>query len=210
MAKTQKNDFVELEFVGKTKDGEIFDTNIENEAKKIGIEIPEKKFIVCIGQGMLIKGFDSQLADKEIGQDYTIEIKPEEAFGKRKSDLIRLIPKSVFLQQKIEPQSGMTLALDDTLVKVVSVSGGRVLVDFNNPLAGKEIIYDFKIIRKVQDLKEKIDSIIDFYLKGQKIQYEISDKVIFKAEPFYKVFVDEINKRFKDILAIEMQLQEKN
>ena len=53
-----KNDFVEIKFVGKVKDGEIFDTNIQSEAEKIGIKVSEKPLVICIGQGMLIKSFD--------------------------------------------------------------------------------------------------------------------------------------------------------
>ena len=39
----------------------------------------------------------------------------------------------------------MAIQLDNTIARVLSVSGGRVTMDFNNPLAGKEIDYKYKI-----------------------------------------------------------------
>ena len=143
MEKATKNDFVEVKFIGKVKDGEIFDTNIPVQAKKIDFKLENPKpLIVCIGQEMLIKGFDKALEEKEIGKQASVELAPKDAFQKRRKELVRLIPKKLFLAQKIDPQPGMALALDNHLVKIVSVSGGRVLVDFNNPLAGKTIIYE--------------------------------------------------------------------
>lgn len=208
MSKTQKNDFIEIEFVGKTKDGEIFDTNIKEEAQKINLEIEDKKLIVCIGHKMLIQGFDDNLEEKEIGKEYTIELKPKQAFGDRRRELVRLIPKQAFIEQKIDPYPGLVLSLDNHLVKIISVSGGRVLVDFNNPLAGKDIIYKFEIKRKVDDLKEKVQAISDFFLRG-KFEFEINDKIVFKTESYFKPLIDELNKRFKDILGKEIILEDK-
>ncbi len=208
MEKIKRNDFVEIEFTGKIKDGEIFDTNIKEDAEKININPKEiKPLIVCVGQEMLIKGFDKALEGKEIAKTYEIELEQNEAFGPRKGELIKLMPKKIFTKKNLDPRPGMTLALDTTLVRIASVSGGRVLVDFNNPLAGKTLIYNFKIVREVKDIKERIFVIIDFFLKGQKIDFEIKDKIIFKAQEFYKPLIEELNKRFKDVLGKEIVLE---
>jgi FKBP-type peptidyl-prolyl cis-trans isomerase SlyD len=207
--KTKKNDFIELEFTGKVKDGEIFDTNVQEEAKKLDLKLSEKPMIICIGQGMVLKGLDSQLENREFGKKYIIELSKDQAFGSRRKELIRLIPKNIFTQQKISPKPGMALSLDNSLVRIASVSGGRVLVDFNNPLAGKEIIYEFKIKKLVSDINEKIRGILDFFFKNQKIDYEIKNKkVIFKIQEVYKPLIEELNKKFKDILGYELIIQE--
>jgi FKBP-type peptidyl-prolyl cis-trans isomerase 2 len=205
-----KKDFVEIEFTGKVKGGDIFDTNISEDAKKVDIKIDEKPLVVCVGQGMVIPGFDKSLEGKEINKLYSIEIAPEEAFGPRKRDLIQLIPLKVFREKNVNPVPGMTLALDNNLVKVVSVSGGRVLVDFNNPLAGKNLIYDFKIKRKVDDKKEQVNSIVNTFLKDYNFNFEIVDKtVIFKIEQVFEPLIKEINKKFKDILELEFKIDSK-
>lgn len=207
MTKISKNDFVEIKFTGKVKDGDIFDTNIKEDAEKIELKLDDKPLIICVGQEMLIKGFDNALEGKKIGEKNTIELGQKDAFGPRRKELIKLIPKKLFTEKNVNPVAGMTLALDNNLVRIASVSGGRVLVDFNNPLAGKDIIYNFTIIRKIEDIKEKVNSITTFFLK-QPLPFEQKDKkIIFKAQDFYKPLIDELNKKFKDILDMEMDLE---
>ena len=168
MEKINKNDFIELEFIGKEIDGKVFDTNIPEEAEKIDIKIENKPFIICVGQKMVVKGLDKALEGKEIGKTCNITLSYEEAFGPRRRELVRLIPLNVFTEKNVSPRPGMTLALDNNLVRIASVSGGRVLVDFNNPLAGKEISYEFVIKRKITDKKQKINSLLNYFIKKQQ------------------------------------------
>jgi len=204
-----KNDFVELKFIGKEND-KIFDTNIKSEGEKIGLKIEEKPFIICIGQKMVVLGLDKALENKEIGKTYNIKLSAEEAFGDRRRDLVKLIPLNVFTEKNINPQTGMTLSLDNHLVRIASVSGGRVLVDFNNPLAGKEISYEFIIEKKITDNKEKINSLLDYFIK-QRISYEIKDKkAIFNVEnPIFEQALKILNDKFKDILDMELIVEKK-
>ena len=166
METIKKNDFVEIEFIGRIKNTEeIFDTNIKKEAEKISENFQTKQLIVCVGHGMLVKGFDKELEGKEIKKKYTIELSPENAFGQRNKDLIKLIPSKLFKEKNINPISGMMLNLDGMLAKVITSSVGRVMMDFNNPLSGKDIEYEFTIKRKVTEEKEKVNSLQDFFFK---------------------------------------------
>ncbi|MEI6732241.1 MAG: FKBP-type peptidyl-prolyl cis-trans isomerase, partial [archaeon] len=79
----KKNEFVELKFTG-IANGEVFDSNIEEDLKKVNSQSPAEKTIVCIGQGMIIPGLDKALEGKEIGKEYGASIKAPEAFGVRK------------------------------------------------------------------------------------------------------------------------------
>jgi len=205
--KTKKNDFIEIGFTGKVKNGEVFDTNIPEEAKKIGLEINKAPFILCVGQEMVIKGLDKELENKELEKEYLVDLLPKDAFQERKSSLVKLIPLNVFTQQKISPRPGMTFALDNMLVKVVSVSGGRVLCDFNNPLAGKVVTYKFKIKRKVDDLKEKSEAVAKYFL-GKEVKLEIEEnKINIECEEFFKPLIDMINSKFRDILKAEFVIK---
>ncbi len=211
---SKKNDFIELEFLGRNLiNREVFDTNILHEAKKINPDIKETKpLIICISKGMVVKGLDESLESKEIGKKYTIKLSPDKAFGKRDPKLIRLIPMKMFTDQKILPQPGMTLALDNNLVRVASVSGGRVLVDFNNPLAGKDVEYDFTIKKQVHDIKEKIESVQKF-LFGQAFDFDIEEKegkriIVFKdlkLAPILQAF----RQNFKELLDMDVEILEK-
>ena len=201
--KTKKNDFIEIGFTGKVKNGEVFDTNIPEEAKKIGLEINKAPFILCVGQEMVIKGLDKELENKELEKEYLVDLLPKDAFQERKSSLVKLIPLNVFTQQKISPRPGMTFALDNMLVKVVSVSGGRVLADFNNPLSGKIISYNFTIKRKVDDINEKIKSVLDYFIR-KDIKFDIKDKkIILELKENFSPLLSIINNKFGKILDFD-------
>jgi FKBP-type peptidyl-prolyl cis-trans isomerase SlyD len=208
MVLVQKNDFIELEFTGKIKDnGEVFDTNSKVEIEKKKLNFESKPYVICVGKGMSIKGLDADVEGKEVGKEYSVEFKPEDAFGKRNPGMVRMIPLKIFIEQKIMPQKGMQLNLDGTLVKVISVSGGRVLVDFNNPLAGKVVSYDYKIIKKLEDEKDKVNALQDFFFR-KRFDFAITDKeVTFKVEENLKKFIEMMAKPFEDILGIKVKAE---
>src|SRR6056297_514428 len=103
-----------------------------------------------------IEIIDEFLIGKEVGKNYTIELTPEKAFGKRDPKQLQMIPLKVFYQHQINPVPGASFNFDGKIAKVLTVSGGRVMVDFNNPLAGKDVVYDIEVKRKVDDLNEQI------------------------------------------------------
>lgn len=208
MVLVQKNDFIELEFTGKIKDnGEVFDTNSKAEIEKKKLNFESKPYVICVGKGMSIKGLDADVEGKEVGKEYSVEFKPEDAFGKRNPGMVRMIPLKIFIEQKIMPQKGMQLNLDGALVKVISVSGGRVLVDFNNPLAGKVVSYDYKIIKKLEDEKDKVNALQDFFFR-KRFDFAVTDKeVTFKVEENLMKFIEMMAKPFEDILGIKVKAE---
>jgi FKBP-type peptidyl-prolyl cis-trans isomerase SlyD len=207
MATIQKNDFIEIEFTGKANN-EIFDTTNKDEAKSINSNADVKPMIVAVGHNMLIKGLDDDLVGKEIGKKYSIHLLPDKAFGKRDPSLIKTIPIKVFKEKNMNPAPGMVFQFDNNLGKVISVSGGRIITDFNNQLAGKEVDYDFKILRKITDDKEKINSIQDFFFR-QRFEFEIKDKkVIFKDEKL-KPIIEVFKPKFKEISGFDVEIKEK-
>jgi FKBP-type peptidyl-prolyl cis-trans isomerase 2 len=206
--KIQKNDFIEIEYTGKLTDGEIFDTNIEEDAKKIGTKEKPKPFKMCVGHEMFLKKLDKEIEGKETGKTYSVQLKPKDAFGNRDPSLIRTYPLSAFTQREINPQPGMMLSLDNNLVKIISVSGGRVMVDFNNPLAGKEVIYEFRILKKITDLNEKIKSLSEFFYK-QEFPFEVKEnKLIIKAPKPAEKFILMFKDKFKEILNLDLEFIE--
>ena len=113
----QKNDFVELEFIGKVKGGDIFDTNIKEEAKKINLELESRPLIICLSQNMILPSIDEFLIGKDIGK-YALELSPEKAFGNRDRTLIKTLPIRIFMEKKVYPQPGMMFEFDNVLGKV--------------------------------------------------------------------------------------------
>jgi FKBP-type peptidyl-prolyl cis-trans isomerase 2 len=206
--KISAKDFIEIEFTGRVKDGEIFDSNIKQDLEKSNLKIEQKPLIICIGERMFLKEIDDFFVGKEIGKEYNLELTPEKAFGKRNSALVKIIPLKIFHERQLNPHPGMMFNFDGYIAKVISVSGGRVITDFNNPLAGRDVVYKLKINRKISDLNEKIDSFVQFFFR-KKIGFEIKDKkLILKLENQYADFVKMFAPKFKELFDLDLEIEE--
>ncbi len=203
----QKKDFIEVEFTGKVKDGEVFDSNIKKELEKMNSNIPAKPFVFCLGENMFLKGIEEFLIGKDIGK-HKIELIPEKAFGNRNRNLIQLVPMKVFMEQQTQPVSGMMFNFDGRPAKILSVSGGRVMADFNNPLAGKDLVYDLTVKRKVTDINEKTKAMIDFFFR-QEIKFTIKDKILtLEVDKQLADYTKMFKEKFKEMLGFELQIKE--
>ncbi len=213
----QKKDFIEMEFTGRIKDtGDIFDSNVKEELEKThqGHDhvVEAKPLIYCLGEGMFLGGVDDYLIGKEIGK-HIIGLSSEKAFGKRQRELVKMIPIKIFFQHKINPVQGAMLNFDGKMGKVLSVSGGRVLIDFNHPLAGKDIIYEINVKKIIQDIDEKIKSFNIFIFK-QELKFSVAQdnkKVIYEipeSDKQLKIFVGIFNEKFKEIFGMELEIKE--
>ena len=144
------NECVALEYSGYANDV-LFDSNVPEKLKQLNPQAVAEPSIIIVGGGMLVKGLDEALTGKEYSKQYSVTLQPAQAFGMRRMDLVRTLPLKLFTEKNVHPRAGMTLTLDDSLVKIVAVSGARVVADFNNPLANKVIRYDFTVTKKVDD-----------------------------------------------------------
>lgn len=200
--------FVEVKYTGKLKDGKVFDTTEEKTAKNNNIYNEKGKYgpvVVCLGQGHLVKGLEDELKDKKPGK-YKIELEAKNAFGERKPKLMQLIPTNKLKQNNVNPVPGLQLNIDGMLATIKTVSGGRTIVDFNHPLAGKDVVYEVEILREVNDDKEKAKAILE--LEAQlKPNVEIKDKdLIIKDIP--KEAQEPIKKRLKEFIDKNIVFQE--
>jgi len=208
----KEKDFIEIEFTGKIKDGEVFDSTIKDELEKLHVgrdhPVEAKPFIFCLGQGMFLKALDDFLIGKETGKDHEIELEPEQAFGKRNPSLVQKIPIGVFNEQKVNPVPGIVFNFDGRIGKTLTVSGGRVMVDFNHSLAGKTLVYKIKILRKVTDLNEEIKALNEFFFR-REFKFEVKDKkLIIEVEKSLIKLVELFKDKFKDALGLELEVKE--
>ena len=206
MTKISKKDFVEIEYTGRIKENnKVFDTTDEKVAKENALEAHTEfgPVIVCVGENQVLKGVDNSLEGREVGAEYILDIKPENAFGAKNGKLIQMIPASKFLQQKIQPMPGMQLNIDGILGTIKTVGGGRTLVDFNHPLAGKELSYKVKINRKIDDKKEQLVGYLKLVLAAKDLEAEIEDnkaKITLKME-IPKEAQEELKIKLKEIIS---------
>jgi FKBP-type peptidyl-prolyl cis-trans isomerase SlyD len=207
MVNVNKKDFVEIEYSGYSN-GELFDSNIEEEVKKLNPEGKGEKTIIAVGEKMVVVGLDNDLEGKDVGKEYSVTVSPKDGFGDRNREMIKTVPLKAFTEHKIDPRPGMSFNIDNQLVRVIAVSGARVTADFNNPMAGKELEYKYRIIRKVEDEKEKVEGLFkNLFRMVPEFKVE-KDKVVVKGQKGMQVFVEAFNKKFEEILGKGLSFEE--
>ncbi len=155
----EAGDVVAIRLVGRIKGGNKFE------------ETGEKPAIVIVGKRKLIPGLDSALLGMEPGQKKTVEIPPEKAYGNRDPNLVKLIPMSAFKKAGINPAPGVIVEIDGFPARVLSVSGGRVQVDFNHELAGKTLVFDVEIVDVYKKDEDKAKALASKYFeKGIEVK----------------------------------------
>lgn len=189
-------DFVRLNFTGKVKEtDEIFDTTYEEVAEEAGLFDQDKTYKpipIVVGGNHLLPAIEEAIEGLEAGDTKTIEVESKDAFGDRDSSLVQLIPMKEFKKQGMTPYPGMKISSEGTTGKILTVNGGRVKVDFNHELAGKDLIYDVEVIEIIEDDEDKIKSMIELHYAApnmdiDKTEIEIDGNVV-------NIKLDEITK----------------
>jgi len=160
----QKGDFILINYTGKVKEtNEVFDTTYEEVSKKEHLhkegEVYEPKLVV-IGEGWVLKALDDALLDMETEKASTVEIPADKAFGQRDPEKIKRVPLRQLLAREINPIIGARIEYQGKMAMVRAIGAGRVLLDFNPPLAGRTLIYDVITQKKLENNEEKILAII--------------------------------------------------
>ena len=210
----KEGEFIEIEYVGKVKlTNEIFDLTSEELAKKEKIFNPKHTYgpaLVIVGSNMVIRGVMKEIENMNIGEEREFGVSPSEGFGMRSPKLIRILPISKFIENKINPVPGVYFEIDGMQAKVQSVSGGRVRVDFNNPLAGKELVYKVKILRRIEGNKNKVEKLLKYYRIGySEVKMKESSLVIVSDKPVNplakKLITDMVTKWVKGIKKVDFK-----
>jgi len=218
MESIKLRDFVELEYVGRLSNGRLFDTNIKEVGEKEHLHKHDyNPLFVCVGERFVIKGLDKRLEGCQEDKVYTFNIPAEEAYGKKDPKLVRVVSKSLFTKQKMNPYPGMQINAEGMAGLIRSVSGGRVFVDFNHPLAGKELIFEIKVTKIIKDVKEKVEGLLKSFmmLPQDKYNFDVMDENL-KIEVDFEMpsnminfFKDKVLKMIPEIKSIEFSVKKK-
>lgn len=179
----KEGDFIKLSYNGSAG-GRIFDTTDEEEAKKAGIHSPNALYgpaTICVGSRHVIVGLDEDLVGKKAGYKGSITVLPEKGFGERDPKRVQSFPKSKFKDKPVRGQAIKVEELGEGTV--VDVIGARVIVDFNPPLAGLTLDYEYTIDEVVKDPLEQFKGLIRLYA-GRDLETSLDDgKVIITLPP---------------------------
>lgn len=146
-------DSVVVEYTGRLEDGAVFDTSRESVAAEAGLkeQQPSRDFdpiTVELGSGRIIDGFQEALVGMEEGEERTVQIPPEKAYGERSADRVLEYDPETFAEMLGEqPTEGMHVETEDRgRGQVDHVDSDAVRVDFNHALAGEPLEFEIEVI----------------------------------------------------------------
>jgi len=207
----QRGDFALIDYVGRVKEtGEVFDTTNEETAKKEHLykegEIYEPKLVV-IGENWVLKALDESLATMDVDKPATVEIAQDKAFGARDPDKVKRISLRHLTDKGITPAIGMRVEHDGKMATVRAVGAGRVLLDFNQPLAGKTLVYDVTVKKKLETPEEKTGALIHRRIPAVeegKFKFSLKEKSVSIEMPEEAFYLDGIQVAKRGI-ALDVQ-----
>lgn len=131
--KVAKGDKVSVYYKGTLEDGTEFDSNFDG-----------KPLEFTVGGGEMIRGFDRAVIGMKVNETKKVTLKPAEAYGEPKLELITEVPTSAFGDQKAE--EGMGVQTDRGQQGIITkIENDKATIDFNPPLAGKTLNFEIKL-----------------------------------------------------------------
>ena len=139
MAHPRPGDTVRVHYTGRLQDGRVFDSSRQRGPLEL-----------TVGQGQVIPMFEEALTAMEPGEERTVAIPAEQAFGPRRADLLVSVDRTQF-PEHIEPAVGQELQVRrdggaTAIVTVAEVSDEQVTIDTNHPLAGEDLTFDLELV----------------------------------------------------------------
>ena len=128
---------VTLHFALVLEDGDVIDSNFEAEPATF-----------TVGDGNLLPGFETTLMGLVNGDEREFTIPPGDAFGQHNPQNVQRVDRSNFDQKELEVGAMFSFQNGDGELPgvIVEFEDDEVMVDFNHPLAGKNIIFQVKIM----------------------------------------------------------------
>ncbi|MEA3281489.1 MAG: peptidylprolyl isomerase [Euryarchaeota archaeon] len=149
-AVVKEGDQVSVDYTGRLENGTVFDTSVEDVAVENGAYNPNRDYKpieFTVGAGQMIKGFDSGVVGMAVGEEKTLTLSPEDAYGTHSEEMVQTVPVDELSAAGITPVLGEKLTTSMGQVGTITdVTNTSVVVDFNHRLAGKILIFDVKLV----------------------------------------------------------------
>ena len=134
----KKGDKIKVDYEGRFESGEVFDAS-EKHGQPLEFEA---------GKGMVVPGFDAAVIGMDVGEEKTVTLKPEEAYGMPNDKAVQKVPKDKF---PAEAKEGMMIGVplpngQQMPAKIVKIDDKEVTIDMNHPMAGKVLIFKIKVV----------------------------------------------------------------
>jgi peptidylprolyl isomerase len=139
MSHAKTGDTVKIHYTGTLDDGTEFDTSAGRDPLQF-----------TIGSGQVIPGFDKAIEGMAVGDNKTVNIPAEEAYGPRHEQMVQDVPRTA-LPGDLVPREGMALQAEGQDGQVINltitaVNEDSITVDGNHPLAGEALNFDIELV----------------------------------------------------------------
>ncbi|MGM0399616.1 MAG: FKBP-type peptidyl-prolyl cis-trans isomerase [Halobacteriota archaeon] len=161
----QSGDFVKLAYTARTTEGgDLVDTTDLETAEDEGIETEGRDFsprTIVLGEGHLFAAVEDDIEGKDVGDEGSVVVPANQAFGEYQEEQVRTVKADKIPEDDRYP--GAHVDVDGEHGHVETIIGGRARVDFNHPLAGQDIEYDYEIVDTVEDRVEQASGLLKMY-----------------------------------------------
>ncbi len=163
----QDGDFVRIGYTIRTvDDGRVIDTTDEATAEDAEIDTEEYEFeprVIALGAGHVFPSVDEALVGAAVGDEGTIDVPAEDAFGAYDPEEVETVKADKIPEDSRYP--GAQVQIDNRQGHLETIIGGRARVDFNHPLAGEDLEYEYEILEIIEDREEKAAGMLGMYLQ---------------------------------------------
>ncbi len=175
----QDGDFIRLAYTARTvDDGELVDTTDAEVAEESDIDTEEQTFeprTLVLGAGQLFETVEEAIIGEEVGAEGSVVVPAAEAFGEYDDDEVRTISAEKVPEDERYP--GAHVDVNGEHGHIVTIVGGRARVDFNHPLAGEDIEYEYEVLELVEDRVEKAQGLLNTYFDTDLDMHIETDEV---------------------------------
>jgi len=162
----QHGDFIRLDYTARTvEDGRLVDTTDGEVAEDEDVDTEGQEFgprTIVLGEGHIFDSVEADIVGKEVGEAGDVVVPASEAFGEYDDEEVRTVSKDKIPEDDRYP--GAQVQVDGQQGFVETIIGGRARVDFNHPLAGEDIEYEYEVVEEVEDREAKAQGLIEMLL----------------------------------------------
>jgi len=145
----EKGDNISVNYIGKYDNGTVFDTSLIDVAKEAGLYDASRNYepmSFVVGAEQMISGFDNGVLNMTIGEKKTFKLSPDEAYGEYNPEYLVPVPRSDMENASIVLEIGNQVGTMMGIATIVDINDTNVTLDFNSPLAGKNLTFDVEVV----------------------------------------------------------------
>ena len=139
MSTVENGNTVSVHYRGTLNDGTEFDSSHSR----------DEALTFQVGTGQMIPGFDTALVGMNVGETKNVTLTPDQAYGDVNADAFADIPKTSFPDDFVYTEGVMIQGMGPNgpvVGTITEVNETDVNVNFNHPMAGKDLNFEIELL----------------------------------------------------------------